>query len=680
VSELRDRLEALAARGTRRGADDVLRAAQRDAQTGAADEATDVDGYDLPIIDDDLPVVTLEPRVRRRRRLGSFVASAGIAALVGVGALAVTAMLGSGGAGSPEAAVRQLADAVNNKDALAAVDVLVPSEVRSMRQTVKHATDRAAELKIVNEASKPLEGVDLSVAHLGLRTEPLADGYAKVIITGGEISASTHRAQLSALLQKAWRDGEDGQSTAELATLAESANLPTFVVVVRQNGGWYVSPAYTTLEYIREANEYPAADFGSAKAAELGAATPDDAVKDALHAWQSANWDRLIALAPPDEIPVYDYRAMIKASATDAHPDFTIDNLSTTATVNGDTAVVKLEGSGTYGSDPVRRWQVGGTCPAYPSGWFGYAPSYDESSSTSSAFTPGLCLAGDLGHAVPFGLAGLGGDASTSGPISIDVVREDGRWFVSPVTTVLDLLDSAIDHIDERTVYTFLGLAYDLPPDGTITLDQPFQVPAPSSYLSSRVYAFDGKAGQEVVGDDGATNSAANGYSPSGEIYTAGGDNVGYIDFGSSYPSLVKLPSTGSYRLVLEPYGVPSTGTSLTLWDLANAPKSLRDKAASNGETCTSSGGILGGTSCSSMGSSVTGGPMESCAVTDNTLKCGGITLGSICPTGTEASATTACVPPEVASRMIDPAQNGSGGVTATTSVSTTQTPTTAPR
>jgi len=666
VSELRDRLEALAARGTRRGADDVLRAAQRDAQTGAADEATDVDGYDLPIIDDDLPVVSLEPGIRRRRRWGSFVASAGIAALVGVGALAITAMLGSGGASSPEAAVRQLADAVNNKDALAAVDVLVPSEVRSMRQTVKHATDHAAELKIVNEAGKPLEGVDLSVDHLGLRTEPLADGYAKVIIAGGEISASTHRAQLSALLQKAWRDGEDGHSTADLTTLAEGANLPTFVVVVRQNGGWYVSPAYTTLEYIREANEYPAADFGSAKAAELGAATPEDAVKDALHAWQSANWDRLIALAPPDEIPLYDYRAMIKASAADLRPDFAIDNVSTIATVNGDSAVVKLDASGTYGSDPVQRWQVGGTCPASAGGWFGYSRSFDDSSA-SSASTPELCLAGDLGQAVPFGLYMAGSDATTSGPISIDVVREDGRWFVSPVTTVLDLLDSAIDHVDERTVYSVLGLAYDLPPDGTITLDQPFQVPAPSSssYFASRVYAFDGQAGQEIVG---ASTSATDRYSVSGEIYTAAGDDVGWVDFGS-YPSTVKLPSTGSYRLVLEPFGVPSAGTTLTLWDLAHAPKSLRDLAASNGETCTSSGGILGGTSCTSsgVGSSAGEGPIGSCTVTNNTLKCGGTTVGPICPTGATPSETTNCLPPDIVDQLKSgPSQIGSGEATAT--------------
>ena len=43
MSELRDRLEALATRGTRRGADDVLNAARRDAETDGAEHASDTD-------------------------------------------------------------------------------------------------------------------------------------------------------------------------------------------------------------------------------------------------------------------------------------------------------------------------------------------------------------------------------------------------------------------------------------------------------------------------------------------------------------------------------------------------------------------------------------------------------------------------------------------------------------
>lgn len=667
MSELRDQLEALATRGTRRGADDVLNAARRDAQTLAVEDPSGADGSDMSIISDDLPVVTPEIGSRRRRRFGSFVASAGIAALVGVGALAISAMFGNGGAGSPEGAVRQLADAITHKDALAAVDVLVPSEVRSMRETVEHLTQRAAELRIVDEASQPLAGVDLSVDHLELTTESLADGYAKVVVTSGEISAGTHRAQMSALLQKALRNESDTQDKADLSKLAADSDLPTFVVVVRRNGGWYVSPAYTALEYARVADGGPAATFGSGRAAELGADTPEAAVSDALRAWQAANWDRLMALAPADELPVYDYRAWINQAVADTHPDFVIDTLSTSATVNGDTAVVKLEASGTFGSDPVQRWQLGGTCPAYPGGWFGYSESFDDSSS-SIAEQPELCLAGD-GHTVPFGLIALGqtNGTSTSGPVSIEVVREDGRWFVSPVTTVLDLLDATIDHVDERTVYSLLGIAYELPPDGTITLDEPFQVAASTSILSSRVYAFNGEAGQKVIGQ--LTTGAGDGSNYAyGRVYTADGDEVGGVDFQSvraeveysGYSTSVQLPSTGSYRLVLEPYSSANGAVTLTLWDLANAPQQLRESALSNDdrsyETCPSTGGFLSKS-----------GRCESVSVTPTTFP--GSSSGSASPS---PATTTSSVFPGSSQRS--PATRPSNDVTETSMAAPTTT------
>ncbi len=661
MSELRDRLEALANRGTQRGVDDVLGAAQRDAQAIPSENGVaDFDSTELPIIDDDLPVVTLESRARKGRRYGSLIASFGIAALVGVGALAVAAMFGSGGAGSPEGAVRQLADAVSNKDPLAAVDVLVPSEVRSMRETVKGVTKRAAELKIVDDASKPLAGVDLSVDHLALRTESLADGYAKVVITSGDIDGATHKAQLSALLQKAMARQTDGHGKVDLSKLAGDSGLPTFLVVIKQDGGWFVSPAYTALEYIRELNGYPAADFGSGKTSDLGAATPDAAVQDALHAWQASNWDRMLALAPPDELPIYDYRAMIDAAAKDTKVDFTIDHLTTTSTVSGDTGVVKLDASGTSGSDHRSTWKVGGTCPSL----------FDQSSNSDNSSH--LCLSGDVGGTLPFGLfyaGGANGDQS-SGPISISVVRENGRWFVSPVTTVLDVVDAAVKNIDKRTIYTLFGLAYELPPDATITLDQPFDVPAPTGSLLNRVYAFDGKAGQEVVGEIGgpAPTTADGSYSDYvyGTIYTADGKQYGSVDFqhvpepgkpngGSAYVSSVRLPVTGSYRLVLEPYagGTGTAAHSITLWDVADAPAALRAAShpseLSNGSDCGAGGGLLFGGTVECKFSTATA-PIAT-TVTPTTFTSGSSSSSSSSSSGSGASksvtATSIAYPPE---------------------------------
>ena len=76
-----------------------------------------------------------------------MIAAAGLAALVLVGGLAVSAVVGSGGAGSPEAAVHRLADAISHEDPLAAADVIAPDEVRSLHATLTDAERKAAELQ-----------------------------------------------------------------------------------------------------------------------------------------------------------------------------------------------------------------------------------------------------------------------------------------------------------------------------------------------------------------------------------------------------------------------------------------------------------------------------------------------------------------------------------------------------
>jgi hypothetical protein len=297
----------------------------------------------------------------------------------------------------------------------------------------------------------------------------------------------------------------------------------------------------------------------------------------------------MIALAPPDELPVYDYRALLEQEAADLHPDFTIDALTTSADVSGDHGVVKLEASGTMGSGRDRQsWQVGGTCPSLGD-YFSYAGDVGGSNSG-----PGLCLAGELGNALPLRLFAVGSsaDSAASGPVSIEVVREDGRWFVSPVSTALDLVDSFVAHVDARTIYPVINLGYLLPPDATLTLNQPTSLPASGSF--NHVLAFEATAGQEVVGQiTSASGTAGLDYFISAELYTADGKDVGYVDFAPKgrgyYGGTTRLPSTGSYRLVIfEPL---RSDARLTLYDRDHAPKdALNPGPSGEGSSCTFTG------------------------------------------------------------------------------------------
>ena len=276
-------------------------------------------------------------------------------------------------------------------------------------------------------------------------------------------------------------------------------------------------------------------EFGSAKAATSAPTHRRTWSATPCNVRQAGDWNRLMALAPPDELPVYDYRAWLNRVASESEPDFTIDHLTTSASVSGDTATVKLDASGKLGTNgDGGTWQVGGTCPDPRIGWIGYGSDFTGSSGdwTDSGSTMELCLAGDLGDVVPFGLYvfGSGDVAPASGSVSVDVVRvKNGRWFVSPVTTVLEALDATVQHIDERTIYTLLNLAVpELPPDGTITLNEPFTTPARSGFFSSSVFAFDGTKGQKVVGE-----LSGNLYFASGEIVTVDGKEVDYVNFSS---------------------------------------------------------------------------------------------------------------------------------------------------
>src|SRR5262245_2786478 len=107
MGDLHDALNDLARRGTPPAFDAGFGPAERDAARGTAPAVGGTDGSSDDL--DPIPFVEAEPVARSRRPLHTLIAAAGVAALVLVGGLAVSATVGSGGgAASPEAAVRRL--------------------------------------------------------------------------------------------------------------------------------------------------------------------------------------------------------------------------------------------------------------------------------------------------------------------------------------------------------------------------------------------------------------------------------------------------------------------------------------------------------------------------------------------------------------------------------------------
>jgi hypothetical protein len=558
VTELYDRLNKLADRGMPRGFDDVFDAAARRASVGVVDD-------DLAEMEDDdgghdvIPFVTAElSRRRPRRRFGSLIAAAGMAALLLVGMLAVTALVGSGGASTPESAVQRLADAVSHGDPLAASDVMAPEELRSLHDTVDTAQKRAAELKLVQSASAPLAGLNLSVDNLHLRVEPMADGYAKVVIDNGTLHASTHKTKFSPVMQKVLRDSTDNSTDIDLTHFGNDNPVQNFVVTVRHDGKWYVSAAYTALEYFREYNNLTAATVGAGQhdLANLGASTPDDAVKGVVQALASNDWDKLFALSNPDELPLYDYREAIKQYFTQrgTATSFAVDKLDTTSQVHGDTASVVMHFTGHSDNGP---WSLNGGClnPGTNGSVdvFVNSPNYAYCFDATKPPDEFLSL---------FGVTTLNADAQLSTQ-AVTVVRRDGRWFVNPVSSALDVLNGWIAHLTQSQLYTMLRIPQELPAKGSITLGQPFTVPA-SSGVS--VYTLVGHNGQQLVGLSKVVGTSQRAYVDLG-LYDPDGKSVDNDPF-QGYP--VQLSADGTYKLVL--FNRMTTDVNVTLWNLADAP------------------------------------------------------------------------------------------------------------
>lgn len=552
------KIEAMAERGTRRGVDDVLEAAMRQAGAvldGAGQEFTMSDqiptsGEPLAALDPSggtVPAIDMQPRRARPSRRNRGVAGLGIAALLGVGGYAAFAAQGDGGgASSPQAAVEQLADAISNEDALAAVDVLAPDEVRSLQRSIETAADKAEQFDLVEDSAHPFRGIDLDVNDLTTEVETLSEGFAKVTITGGVIDSAVDPTRFAPRI----RDRLLGEeTTSDQVDLAEFDALAggLFAIAVQDGDGWYVSPAYTALEYARISQEGAPAQLGSADAAQLGAESPEAAVRDALDAVRTSNWERLLELAPPSELPVWEYRDFLIGQMEEAEPNFTVDRLDLTSNVDGDTAVVTIDGEGSY-SDGEGTWRVAADCPS--------TGLLTASSDDVDSGQPDLCLNGALAGWLFF-VPSAGSDTAAQ----VTVVEEGGRWFVSPVGTVLDVVDDWVNAVDERTIATLTNDYSALEPEGAITLGDPVAVAA-DSVFSPLVYTFEGEAGMEIVGQ------ADPEYSASAAIF---GPDGAELDDGwglaSGYPA--SLVVDGTYTIVLR--GDFNAGT-FTLWTVDDAP------------------------------------------------------------------------------------------------------------
>ena len=126
------------------------------------------------------------PAKRRKGLIALALVAVGALAIAAAGVLVVRAVTGSsGGADSPEAAVADLAGALDAEDPVAALAAMDPDEVEAVGDVYETAAARATELGFA-PGEKTLGGVDIGVVGVTYETEDLGDDVARVSLTAGQ--------------------------------------------------------------------------------------------------------------------------------------------------------------------------------------------------------------------------------------------------------------------------------------------------------------------------------------------------------------------------------------------------------------------------------------------------------------------------------------------------------------
>ena len=181
------------------------------------------------------------------------------------GVFAITRISGdgeaSGGADSPEAAAELLLDAIDDEDALGAVDVLLPGERETFREPMQRLVTQLTEWDVLSDDNlSGISGVDFTVTDRAVEaTETNVDDIVNLTVSASVAS----KVDGEALPIGTWlreQIGEDEIAGIDEETDAEPGSFP--VTAVEQDGRWYLSLFYTAAEQARAETDHDVPERG----------------------------------------------------------------------------------------------------------------------------------------------------------------------------------------------------------------------------------------------------------------------------------------------------------------------------------------------------------------------------------------------------------------------------------
>ena len=382
----------------------------------------------------------------RGKVVGGLIA---VVALVGAGGFAITKIVAGndGGAANPTEVGTRLIDSLAAEDALGVVDLLLPGERDMMRQPLIDIVDNLKRLKVVDSTASLDKVGGLDISFDGVQVEPTetnVDDVADIRITAtASASVNGDTVPIGDLLI----DEAFGGNRPELGGKSQSSAIDWNLATVKHDGRWYLSALYSIAENSRAAGD----EIPDAGVVARGSDTPDGAVQAVFDAVDDLDVEALIATLNPNEAEALQrYAPMFIKDAQDSLDSLDVkvafSDIKFSVTGSGDRRIVAVDGftmKAGSGDNEVTVEDKGG-CVVMTT-----ADSTTDTCEGGSAYDSAVKALGlDDNEDVKSLIKTVQDAFADMAPVGITVQKVDGKWFVSPVGTVADILLAELSALD----------------------------------------------------------------------------------------------------------------------------------------------------------------------------------------------------------------------------------------
>ncbi|MFS3128410.1 hypothetical protein ACLM5J_08380 [Nocardioides sp. Bht2] len=255
---------------------------------------------------------TPTPASKRRTPVrGLVIAGVGVAVLGVVGVAAWQIFSGADtGADKPEDAVTEVLAAAESQDPIAAIQMMNPTESAGIDKVYEQLHQRLVKAGVASKDGV-FEAGAVSFDDVDLRVRELGDDVAMVVVEDGvmnvELKASEFPDALSGVAEGVRRElGDSWTEQVDLgsvsADMREGAGAGLFVMTVKVDGRWHVSPTATAAEYLARdwfgrGGDWSAYDDGEGRDA-VTADKPEDALRVLADAARGDDLDGMLDALP----------------------------------------------------------------------------------------------------------------------------------------------------------------------------------------------------------------------------------------------------------------------------------------------------------------------------------------------------------------------------------------------